>query len=167
MKCFLVVVCLSNAFYGLGCSKSVPKDFPKTFSCQIVVRDDGTPVDAASVTLVPDQLMSDIVIGGSTNSSGVATLRTLRGEYSQEGVPEGNYTVVIAKTLPIDIPALSTEEIYALTPKQRADREREYKQKLEKARVVPELLSTPKSPLKLEVGSTGARLEVDISEYKK
>ena len=160
-------VCLSAAFWGSGCNQGVPSDFPKTFSCQIVVRDDGNPVDAASVTLIPDQLMSSIVISGSTDSYGVAMLRTLHGEYSKEGVPEGNYTVMIAKTLPIDMPTLSTEEVYSQTPQQKAAREKEYQRKRDKARVVPEQLTTPQSPLKLAVGSAGTKLEVDISEYKK
>lgn len=160
-----IIIIFGIMTHLFGCGKAAPEGFPKTAPCQVIVKKGGTPIEAASVVLVPEQPMSSIVLGGSTDSSGKAEIRTSRGGYSQTGVPEGDYTVMVAKTLPIEMPTLSNEEFYSQTPQQKAAREKEYKEKLEKARIVPEILSGAKSPLKLKVDSTGGVLEVDLSQY--
>lgn len=167
MKRLLVLSCVCTIAFLSGCGEKVPEGFPKTVSCQVTVTDGGSPIEGASVGLIPDKPMNSIVVGGNTDSAGKAIIRTMQGEYSHLGAPEGSYTVTIAKTLPVDMPTLTDDEFYKQTAQQKAARDKEYKEKLEKARVVPEVLNTSKSPLKLDVGSTGGTLEVDIKEYKK
>lgn len=150
-----------------GCGESAPQDFPQVFSCHVKVVEGGTPIEGVSVTLIPAQVIPSVSIGGVTDGSGTAVIKTRMANYGQNGVPEGDYTVMFSKTLPVDMPSMTPEESYKLSDHERAALEKEYQQKLEAARVVPKVLSGSASPVKLQINTSGGNLEVDINDYKK
>ena len=78
-----------------GCSgEKKPKDFPKIYSSSITVLNDDGPVDNVKVTLFAKDNNCPWPIGGTTDSSGVATLYTY-GKF--QGAPAGEFNVVLSK----------------------------------------------------------------------
>lgn len=145
-----------------------PAGFPKVVHCQVVVTDGGSPLEGVTVGLLPDNPTGSLVLSGKTDALGIATVRSMLGSYSKDGAPEGSYTVTLSKVASVDLPTVSSQEEYdRLTPEQRANMEKEQLKAIEAARIVPEHLGNSQSPLKLQVDSSGGRLEVDIKDYKK
>lgn len=80
----------------IGCGgEPLPKDLPKTYAVKITVTQDGSPLEGASVSLMPEDTSSRFSAGGITDASGVVIPQTL-GMYS--GVPAGQYKATITKT---------------------------------------------------------------------
>jgi hypothetical protein len=82
-------------FAAAGCGGSQrPEGLPPTYPLTIRVLQEGKPLEDATVSLV--SLEVKWVIGGRTNASGEAKMMT-HGKY--DGAPEGNFNVMISKTL--------------------------------------------------------------------
>lgn len=94
-----------NFFFGVialiilfaGCSgEKLPADLPKLFPCSIkIVLDDGSPVENASIQLIPeDSQNAKWSAGGSTGSDGSLKVFTV-GKY--QGAALGKYKVLVRK----------------------------------------------------------------------
>jgi hypothetical protein len=93
-------------------------------------------------------------------------MRTKQGDYSKEGVPNGEYAIRLIEVIDTDIPPLSLEEQMNMTPQQREARQKEINSKTDSLRIIPpKLASITTTPLKLTV-SDETSLEIDVSTYK-
>lgn len=78
-----------------GCrSEERPKDLPRLYPCSIRVVQDRSPVDEVRVSLYDETTSRRWAIGGMTDKSGIATIRT----HGFPGVPAGRFRVVLDKT---------------------------------------------------------------------
>ncbi len=88
------------ALLATGCSKQkLPSDLPKLFPTQIVLTQDGKPLEKASVTLTASDpeaagAVSKWASSGGTDAMGLAEM-FVNGQY--KGVPEGKFKVVVLK----------------------------------------------------------------------
>ncbi|MDR0336111.1 MAG: hypothetical protein LBI18_03375 [Planctomycetaceae bacterium] len=168
-KNVVCVSCVSMMFVLLsGCGNtSAPKDFPQTFPCKVKVMNGNTPLVGVAVNLFPEQPLSNVIIGGITDSTGIALIQTKYGDYSRIGTPNGEYKIRLTEVIDTGIPSLTSEEEYALTQQQRDARQKEIETKTESLRVIPKILtSSVTTPLKLFVSSTEVELEIDVVKYK-
>ncbi|MBR4750256.1 MAG: carboxypeptidase regulatory-like domain-containing protein [Thermoguttaceae bacterium] len=101
MKRALIISLLVLPLTALcGCGEKTPPDMPKLFPTSITITQEGTPVEGASVQLLKkDDLYYKWLAGGTTDASGVCTIRTM-GKYT--GAPEGTFQVVVYKTNKIE-----------------------------------------------------------------
>ena len=77
-----------------GCKdKSRPSDFPDVFSVSITITQEDKPLEGATVTLIAKTPSQYGTASGTTDASGVAKLRT----YGHDGVPAGDYAVLVTK----------------------------------------------------------------------
>ena len=67
-------------------------DMPKVYPVKITIKQDGTALQDASVTLTAET-PSKYGSSGITDASGVAVIRT----YGFAGAPEGTYTITVSK----------------------------------------------------------------------
>lgn len=72
-----------------------PKDFPPVYPCSIAVTQEGKPLADAEVLLFSKDESCRWAVAGTTDSAGVARLRT-HGRFV--GVPEGTFVVTVIKT---------------------------------------------------------------------
>jgi hypothetical protein len=61
------------------------------------VKKENQPVSEAVITLIPQSSGGDWASGGVTDRSGTAVIKTTCGTYQENGVPEGNYKVMIIR----------------------------------------------------------------------
>ena len=96
-KSFPVFLALTMAFLLTlsGCHKNVPKGFPKIYPCKITLTQEGTPAEGVRVYLLSKGEKCPWSIGGVTDASGVAVLKT-HGQYV--GAPKGTFAIVLEKT---------------------------------------------------------------------
>ena len=81
----------------LGCGgKPRPDGLPPTYPLAVKVLQEGVPLADATVSLVNADSPIQWAVGGVTNAEGVAKMWT-HGTY--DGAPEGNFSVVILKTV--------------------------------------------------------------------
>lgn len=168
MKNFhLVPFILIALLFASGCD-TAPSGFPKKLSsCHVTVTDGGKPIGDVTVNFISDKVTGGVVVGGMTDSSGKATIRTQHGEYSREGAPLEEFKIVLSTPLSVDMPTLTPEERFAMKPQQLAELEKQRQAKIDAIRIIPKKLSSPAAtPLTLTVGSDAAKLDVDISQYK-
>ena len=150
----------------VGCGDGRPKDMPKTFPCQIVIVKDGVPQEGYQVTLYPDPGNLLLSINATTDSSGVARVRTQMADYVAEGAPEGSYKVAVDK--PAELPSDGVDSAQL----SREDREAYYIKRAaeaEKFRIVPVRLTKANSTpfeMKLAKGSE-TRWTFDVKDYVK
>jgi len=71
-----------------------PADLPKLHPVNITITQGGAPLEGATVNLLSKTPATYSSASAVTDASGVAVLRT----YGFTGVPEGQYTVTVAKT---------------------------------------------------------------------
>ena len=90
-----------------GCGKGVPKDYPALYPCTITIMQDGSPLSGASVLFKPTQYDS-MSASGITDEKGVAVMMV---QATYEGVPAGNYKVMVVKQTRERNPAVSDEQI--------------------------------------------------------
>ena len=84
---------------AFGCNKeTLPEGMPKINPITLVFTADGsTPLEGASVTLVPENKeMAKWLAGGTTDAKGECVIRTL-SRYN--GAPAGKYKVIVQKTV--------------------------------------------------------------------
>jgi len=151
----LVLIC------GCGGVKK-PEGFPSLIRpVTVKIHKGGTPLNDITVVLFPQGSSSDLFIAGTTGPNGVATLRTERGTYSQQGVPVGKYLVQLNEAVKVEIRDLSMDA----TPQESAAWEKEYNEKMDKARSFPRIYSdVAKSPLEMDVSSSPVSVEFDVSK---
>lgn len=80
-----------------GCSGEGPRPagMPKLYPCTITITQEGTPLDAALISLIADDPeLSKWASGGSTDNNGKCDLY-LRGKF--RGVPAGKFKVTVSK----------------------------------------------------------------------
>lgn len=78
-----------------GCSgEEQPIGMPSLHSVRLTVVQDGTPLQGASVQLMPDDASNTWASGGATDTLGVVKIMTM-GKY--EGAPAGKYKVTVDK----------------------------------------------------------------------
>lgn len=166
-KRLFFTLCLGLLFLFPGCSSaSKPDGFPKTVPCTVKVVDGGKPVPDVSVSLMSSTSLGGVIVSGTTNGSGVATIRSLQAAYSQDGAPEGDYTVRLTYAVKVDMPPMTPDEEVNQTPEQHAAREKEYAAKLKAGQIIPEALSSATgTPLTLTV-TPGANLDIDLAAYR-
>jgi len=89
---------LTVALLGiLGCGgEQKPDGFPPIYPLTVHVTQEGKPLEDATVSLVSADSSMTWIIGGVTDAEGNAKMRT-HGKF--EGAPEGNFNVVIQKTI--------------------------------------------------------------------
>lgn len=164
---FLVIVGIVSMAILSGCNKA-PEGFPKVVvPCTVTVTDAGKPIPEATVNFISDSVTSGLTVGGITDASGKATIATQHGEYKKVGAPQGNFKIVVSTPLSVDMPNMTAEERYSLTKQQLDEIEQERQAKIDAIRIIPKDLSSPaKTPLKLDISSGPATLDIDISQYK-
>jgi hypothetical protein len=145
----------------------MPSGFPSLKDCRVTVTDNGQPIPDVVVNLVPKFAVNSLFITGITDASGTAVIKTRHGEYSRNGAPEGDYSVILSKSIDVEMPILTEEQSLTLTPAQQEARQKEQEKKMEAVRVIPKLLEEPdQTPLMLQIGNETGKLSVDIAEYK-
>ncbi|MDR1140936.1 MAG: Ig-like domain-containing protein [Planctomycetaceae bacterium] len=166
MKMFWISVCFG--LLGLvGCGISAPPGFPSLKDCRVTVTDNGQPIPDVVVNLVPKFTVNSLFITGVTDVNGTAVIKTRHGEYSRNGAPEGDYSVILSKSIDVEMPILTEEQSLALTPAQQNARQKEREKKMDAARIIPIILEEPsQTPLTLQIGNETGKLSVDIAEYK-
>ena len=161
----MLTICTSTIILTVGCDSGRPTRLPKTYACTIVVKNADKPIDSAVVTLVPSNHGGDWASGGITDASGIAQMKTTCASYQEKGVPEGEYTIIIARRP--DIEGDKTQEEIDAMPGQERDA---YFADLENKRsklppvVPPEWGNSAKTPLKITVGTKDNRLELDTNQ---
>jgi hypothetical protein len=158
---------LVTVLFFAGCGGvSVPQNFPPTSPCQIKITNGAFPLSGVAVNLFLDAPLPNTVVEGTTNSSGIALMQTKQGDYSKEGVPNGEYKVRLVEVIDTGIPPLSLAEQMKLTSQQFKARQKEIDSKTDSLRIIPKkLTSITTTPLKLTV-SGETSLEIDVSTYK-
>jgi len=83
-------------FFCLGCGGPPrPADLPPLHPCTVTLKQEGTPVAGAMVTLTSTDPSFRWSVAGITNESGVVVFKT----HAQfPGVPLGDYKMIISKT---------------------------------------------------------------------
>lgn len=126
-----------------GCSKEkLPADIPSLHPCHITIQMKGSPLEGATVSLLPEQ--GKWGAAGITNVQGIAELRTR----NYRGVAEGSYKITVSKIQGGTSPG--TDEGPAIPP----------------VSLVNETFANPeKTPLKCEIksGENSFELTVDPS----
>lgn len=75
-----------------ACSRKLPADLPKLYSCRVTISAGGSPVEDAMVTFIAEDSKWSAI--GTTDSAGAASLQT-NGRYP--GVAAGQYKVTVQK----------------------------------------------------------------------
>jgi hypothetical protein len=96
MRTFLFLALGTALLIQAGCGGGEtgrPVDLPRLYPVNITIIQGGSPLEGATVTLVSKTPATYGTASGTTNASGVATIRT----YGYDGVPAGDYTVLVEK----------------------------------------------------------------------
>lgn len=148
-----------------GCSKA-PPGFPKTKPCQITVVQNGLPVSDVLVVLTPTEPAGPWTASGITNSSGLASIRTMQGTYAVTGAPALSFKVTLTKQ-----PVVEGEK----TPKELEElgmtEMQKYREEIERQRaklpyIIPNSLSqVSRTPLLLQLAGEENSLHVELNDY--
>lgn len=143
-------ITLAVLILGIGCSSEPdrPANMPELHPVTLTVVQGGTPVDLASIRLIPDLHSSPWYSGGSTDESGVVEVRT-HGKYL--GVPEGTYRVTVTK---IEMPETQTGSLSDINQSPKQDSTYDL--------VDPQFTNPTKTPLRLEVAPGTNAKEFDL-----
>jgi hypothetical protein len=144
----------------------VPQNFPATSPCQIKITNGTFPLVGVVVNLFPDAPLPNIVVEGTTNSSGIAVLRTRQGDYSKDGVPNGEYAIRFIEVIDTGIPPLPPAEEMNITSKRLENRQKEIDSKTDSLRIIPKKLASITTTLLKITVSGETSLEIDVSTYK-
>ena len=141
---------------------------PKVYPVKLTVMDGDSPLEDATVILVANNPINNIVVGGTSNSSGVVDLRTTYASYSEKGAPLGSYKITVQKEHPV-IQTKTDEELQKMGPGEIADHglklmaERDAKPKL----VPQNVTRSATTPFSIEVVEKGTELTIDLSPFPK
>ena len=95
MQTFTFFVLTAMVLFLTGCGEKLPSDIPALVPCEIVVIQDGKPLEGAVVRLQPTG-NSEWTAMGRTDASGKMSVFT-RDKY--KGAVPGKYKVIVAKTV--------------------------------------------------------------------
>ena len=153
----------------IGCGPARPTDMPTTAPCTITVLDGGKPMRGVSVVLFYAEGSASLVIGGMTNASGVAEIKTTWGNYTAKGAPIGVSKVTVDKSFEIPPETVTPEESARWTPAQGAKYERERMEMVDKLRIIPAAISDISlTPLSVSVESrTGGSLTIEVGDHRR
>jgi len=162
----VVAACLSVILFS-GCSGGVPKGFPKVIPCQVTVLDGTTPIVDVEVSLYPSTPASGMVFFGKTNASGVCNVGTSFANFYKEGVPEGNYKVVLVKEPLVEDTKTREEQSAMSRPELDAYRTQMQAKRDALPKIIPASLTTAaKTPLTVDVTGKTTALTVDVTQHK-
>ena len=159
--CFLVSFPLMT---GCGGVKK-PEGFPDVIPHTLVVNNNGVPEADVSISLLPEGVSGSWAVGGVTNSEGKGRLATSQGSYMQFGAPVGKYKVVLTKAGKPSSEK-SEQELIAMTKEERdayAGKIAEERKKMPK--IIPNALTTSKTPLTIEVSQGSTETVVELNDY--
>ena len=146
-----------------GCFQKAPKGFPKTVPLTMTVTSGGAPVADATIVLKPN-IKNSWSATGKTDSSGIAEMRTMQGNFIKKGVPAEHYTVTITKM--VDVSSKVTV-INDGTPAGAAA----YAEEVERLRAenpseVPDFFGTIEtSPLEIDISNTTKEYKIELNDY--
>ena len=148
-----------------GCGAK-PGDVPQLYPCQVTVTNGADPISDVNVVLGLTSESSACSMSGTTNSSGIATIYTVRQTWRGGGAPAGDYIVTLSKFPELEN-GLSPEELQKLDPAEQERYQLEQQRKYDALpREVPvELGDFTKSPHRMTVSKGGDnRLAVDLTK---
>ena len=145
-----------------GCGGGYPGK-ERLYPVSITIMENGAPFTNATVVLLQESGPTIINGGGVTDENGVAKIKT---DAQWNGVPVGTYKVMINKENPFQ-GDLSDEEYRKLDlDAQEAYAKRMYAKRMSMPLPVPAILRGMKSPLTIEVISSGDNTaSFDIGKY--
>ena len=161
-----LLLCLSLTVL-IGCSGGTPQGFPKVVPCTITVLEGATPIADVEVTLQASTPSSGTVFFGKTDSAGVCKVGTSFASHYKEGVPEGNYKVILLKEPHVEDTKTREEQNAMSRPELDA-----YKKEMQTKRdalpkIIPVALTTAeKTPLTVDVSGKTTELTVDVTQNK-
>ncbi|MDO5553185.1 MAG: hypothetical protein Q4G68_05450 [Planctomycetia bacterium] len=154
-------------FCVAGCNKA-PKGVPKLYHSTVKVVNSEGPISDVNVLFYSEDEMKELTVTGTTDSSGVAVMKTLRASWVGGGAPLGHFKVTLNKeTAGAD--DMTAGKYHAMSEKEKNEYKRELQQKLDDlAKVIPTKLKNPgTTPLSVEVTKKGGELlSIDVSDYK-
>ena len=155
------LVCAATA----GCGKSAPDGMPETVPFSVKVVDGSKGI--ADVQVVMDSEAGVGAVSGTTNSSGVAEMKTTFKNFTAKGVPVGDYKVRCIKNPTVDH-WKTEEELNKMDLGERQAYFDEWQKKNEALdREVPKILEDfDNCPCKTTVSGEG-EFVVDVAEYKE
>ncbi|MDO5552220.1 MAG: carboxypeptidase-like regulatory domain-containing protein [Planctomycetia bacterium] len=170
----VLVPTLLFVFLMAGCqNKETPDGFPTLVPCSISVTKSGAPMEGVSVSLVAAHSGRALSMVGQTDATGKAKLVTTQGSYMANGVPQGNYKVVVRKNIPLGLKNKTSDEMAAMTLQERQAFAKEEKvardrNHAEMVKLVPLILWEPSStPLTFDVPASGGSLSIELADYAK
>ncbi|MDR0336871.1 MAG: hypothetical protein LBI18_07260 [Planctomycetaceae bacterium] len=135
----LSILLLLVALLLSGCNNK-PDNVPEIFSCTISVTNGSTPIADVFIVVAPEVGGAEWSMSGTTNTNGIATIRTSRLGWQGNGIPAGTYRVSLSK-IPT-VPEISAEEYQRLSAEEQEMYNNEQEKKREKLpREIPEYLS--------------------------
>ena len=93
-------------FSGCGGDKGRPKDLPKLHPVSLTITQEDKPLEGAIVTVVSKTPTTYSTASGTTDASGTAKLMT----YGFDGVPTGEYAVLVEKRVTEGAKETTTQE---------------------------------------------------------
>ncbi len=160
----LSVLTLATLFC-VGCGHGKPDGIPKLSQTKVTVQKAGAPVVEANVFLVPDGAPSGSwSVSGKTDAMGVATIKTMQGDWEAPGAPEGNYKIYLTKFTKIEEPPMpeNMDEDEEAKNAYYAEREKRLK---EAGNEIPKAMNDAgTSGLTISVGSGLTELTIDVDQ---
>lgn len=149
----------------VGCGKRAPEGFPEVQPFKVKVVDGSKGIAGVQVTFSSPQAAG--AIAGTTDSSGLATMKTTLKNYTASGVPTGEYRVCCLKDPVVDHWKTDDEMMKMSIP----DREAYFAEWQAKCDALPrevpkELGSYDHSPASTTVAAGGGELTIDVAAYK-
>lgn len=92
---FLAIGLASAVFAGCS-SEELPVGMPSLQPVRVTIMQEGTPLEGASVQLMPEEASNTWASGGSTDAMGIVEIMTM-GKYN--GAPAGKYKVIVDKIM--------------------------------------------------------------------
>ena len=158
-------------FFLVGCSESLPKDFPTVHPTTVTVTDGGTPLSEVKVSFLAVG-GGNFAVSGATNASGITKPITAQGPFAKEGIPAGEYVVTVQDIMKVDL-GVPPEEIAKMTRAEQGELEKKRQELLKSyKKKVPDTLCKSgkvetRSPIRHTITEGKNELSIDVAEYKK
>jgi hypothetical protein len=159
----------------VGCGKATPPGLPPLAPCKVKVHDNGRPLTKIDIFFQRVEGQAGWSLNGRTGADGVAIAQTISGSFSAKGIPIGTYRITLKEQieLPPELgnashnvkdPTMFDPTIPEQQRKNIADQRQKY---LTEHRMLPAILCDPaQTPLELVVSTSGAELDVDVSQFQ-
>jgi hypothetical protein len=120
-----ISTCAAMAALLAGCDGAAKVEHPTTVPAAGTVTYNGSPVDAATVTLISaDSKKSGWSCAGKTDAAGKFTIATVFAPGTEgKGVPAGDYTAVVTK-FEVSVPGPMTGDAYTAAAKKKSDEDK-------------------------------------------